>query len=615
VKKIGLYATWLVFKSMELLNPFLVFIFRSVLFGRAIAYSPWERETYRTPNGEEVGYEGPGFDPCWPDDVVVPAENVKNIQEFSFVLRKYRATPQDLLNGEREGRNFGVQGNFQKIVDLASEGPSREPRGEEVQSEKDLAEGVTYQTGAPSKNTVIVWEWFGKWRLPLKGADDPPENDVTRREIDETELVVRYLPDANLVIGVQDLMELYPNMKDRRPFSEAAMVKDGSYWCPGFGELLESIEDESSANHNLFTEAGQLSVGPVIFYRPSSGFNPKVFRYEPGQAIPTEDPAGVNIVAMKTDLQYSILKDQAMNAMAERVVGQSDPTLGRSSEVPNAPRTAAGQIALMQKGDIRASLDTLILREEMRKIINRFWQLDSYFSPPSKFFRVTEEDAGGLFEVRNGGATITQKERAGRYDFDVKFATSIWSREAKKQQQLWLYQLDLQNPLIATNPRALWVTTNAAHKALGDDNFADIMPEPADLEQSKPPKQEWAMMLQGDVVEVNPLDNDDFHTIDHMRRAADSQVDPERDDDALQRMAAHIVDHQQQKQQKMLMQALVQKLTASVTQVAQSLPPGMLSGAGPMQEQMGQQAMQSGEPANGSQSPGAGLPMPVPGMQ
>src|SRR5579875_2719169 len=139
------------------------------------------------------------------------------------------------------------------------------------------------------------------------------------------------------------------------------------------------------------------------------------------------------------------------------------------------------------------------------------------FGDEETFFRVTEEDANGLFPVKQGGAVLTQAERNGEYDFRLQLATSKWSREAEKERTLARYQLDLQNPLIAQNPNALWRVTKDAHEALGDPNFADIVPEPPQPDLPKNPKQEWSEMQQGVTVLVYPMDNDELHMIRHMK--------------------------------------------------------------------------------------------------
>jgi hypothetical protein len=99
--------TWRVFNSMKLIKPFCVFVQRKLLFGRSVAYAPWKRDTFEVLNPakkyepeEVVDYEGPDFKPLWPDDFIVPCEEVENLHQFSFVIRKYRPTPDQLLQGE-----------------------------------------------------------------------------------------------------------------------------------------------------------------------------------------------------------------------------------------------------------------------------------------------------------------------------------------------------------------------------------------------------------------------------------------------------------------------------------------------------------------------------------
>jgi len=198
---------------------------------------------------------------------------------------------------------------------------------------------------------------------------------------------------------------------------------------------------------------------------------------------------------------------------------------------------------------------------------------------------VTEEDAGGLFETKNGGAQMTQQERGGRYDFDIRFATSYWAREAKRDRQLALYQLDLQNPLVAQNPRALYRITQEVHRAFGDDRFCDLIPEPPDMGLPKNPREEWTMALQGEDIPVHPEDNDDLHLLDHNKRLREARVAPERDEDAFHRMVNHTLDHMQQWQQKKLMGALMERLVESLKGAA---TPGEAPGAAVPPEQIQQ---------------------------
>ncbi|MBM3744180.1 MAG: hypothetical protein FJW34_00110 [Acidobacteria bacterium] len=580
VRKIGRYMHWRLFKSMRIRRKAATFIFRQILFGRAHAYGPWLRETFFAPteDGGEVeliDFEGPGFEPLAPDDLVVPGEDAQTIHDFSFVIRKYQEPLDDLLRGE--GTLYqGIGEIWDDLVTLAEQAPGRDTPGDELKRDLDLAEGVNRESNLSARGSARVWEWCGKWRMLKRGAGDGRAGNYDRRQRFQRELLVRYQPDLKRTIGVQDLAQMYPLMAKRRPILEGALVADGSYWPPGFGELLERLEKQASAAHNMGSEAGMFSVGPVILYRPAEGFDPEELTYEPKTAIPTADPAGVRVLEVRANLEYPVLEERACLGYGERVTNVTDMSLGRTPEQPNAPRTARQTLALLEEGDYRVGLDTSLLKEDWASIASHVWLLDSMYAPQSLFFRVTEEDAGGWFETANGGAKMTQAERGGRYDFDIRFATSYFQKEARRDRQLALYQLDLQNPLVAQNARALWQITQRVHQAFGDDRFADLVPEPPDLGLPRNPREEWTMCLQGEDVAVHPEDNDELHLLDHNKRLREARVDPQRDEDAYHRLTRHCLDHIAQLQQKRLMAGLAERLAETVKGAGQMAPEQLL---------------------------------------
>lgn len=601
--KVGIYMTWRMFASMHLIGPLSVFIFRKILFGRSFAYRPWVQKKFDALiNGQvtpQIYYEGPDFIPLWPDELIVPGEDVQSVQEFSWVLRQYRATPDDLLRGD--GTLYqGIKDLFPQLVQRAYQ-QRREMFGEEVKREKDIDEGVIFDHSQSAGGSFVVHEWYGRWRPLIKGKGDAAVDNFDRRSMYEQDLVVRTLPEfSDKVIGVQDLMALYPKMPNRRPFSEAASYKDGSYWPMGLGELMESIEDELTVNHNLFTDAQQMAVGPLVFYSPSSGWDPESQRYGPKMAIPTEHPEKIQVVKADGDLQGCLVKEQSVLGYAERVSGNTDQGMGRTSDRPNQPRTASGQIALLQQGNIRADLDMRFLREDVGKIARELWELDQQFATEDVFFRVTGDDPDGLFDVKRGGAFMTPEERGGQYDFDIEFATNIWSREAKKQEILQLYELGLQNPMIASNPIAAWKLADKMFTSLGE-NLGDFLPQPPDLDVPQQPIDEWSKILRGEDVHVNPADNDDFHIQDHAARLMryTATKGQSYDQAAVHMMIDHIKEHKQQKASKALQQMLIQSIAKSLAPQQPGLQPT------PQQNVLD-------SPAAGNFVPGmpAGSPMP-----
>jgi hypothetical protein len=628
VHKVGCWMRSRLFDQMEITDPLIVHLFHTIIYGRSIYFRPWVRKEFDVIEGgkrsRQCYYEGPAFEPIHPDDIVVPAERgVTSIQDFSWRVRRVRWTVDELQRGDgtlfqgtsdpafvTEAIRWAEQNGSANDWTFVSEDP--------VRQEQEINDNVAYDSWTQGRRAVWGWEWYGKWRPLKKQSKDGNEGDLSKRQPFEADWVVRYIPGMDRIVGVQDLLELYPKMRNRYPFGDASLIKDGKYWSAGFGKLLGDIEDEATSNSRLFTAAGELTVGPIVFFKPGAGFKPGAFEYGPGMAIPTEDPNGVKVVTVAPNMSYAVAKQQDTLSNAERVVNISDQSMGRSIERPNAPRTATGQLALIEEGNVRTYLDSTILREDMEKFLTDVWDLDCDLVPktePGVWFRVTEERANGLFDTSKGGAYMTPKEFGGRYDFKLKFATSTYAREAQAQKVITFYQAAVMNPLIATNPKALWAITNKFAKALGIDDFASMIPAPPDLDAPKTPDQEWTMMLEGDdTVHPNPADHDDLHLMQHQKQLQDAKQDPDADKQAIYLLIHHIIETNQQKRTKLLMQVLTNQL---MQQAASETPPvvhqmiGQALGV-PQQPQPGPMPPQGGLPPQ--QVGSSAAPQPVDGM-
>jgi hypothetical protein len=619
VRKVGRYMTSRMFEQMEIINPLCEFEFRRVLNGWTAAYRPWWRREFDTLENNErkrvCDYEGPGFFPLEPDDLMIPPERgPKSLQEFSHVIRRVPVTVDDLVRGD--GTLFQGTSDpefIKKLIDWAKQGPFNDYTMvgmDPVRDEREKSEGVDYDAYMLGRRTIWLWEWYGFWRPLKKGVRGAEEDNLEKREQFEADFVVKMIPGMREIVGVQDLLYLYPKMRKRRPFVESTLIKDGTYRPKGFGALLEDIEDDLTKNSQLFQAAGELSVWPIVFYKPGGAMNPGIFKLEPGTAYATEDPTSVNVITIKPNLEFAIARQQDLITVAERVTNINDQSMGRSMSQPNAPKTATGQLALIEEGNVRAYLDSTILREDTEKIVADFWDLDCDLVPktqPGLFFRVTKEQAGGLFDVKQGGAYMTPMEFGGKYDFKLKFATSIWARQAKKAEFFAFYQAAMMNPLVAQNPKALWVMLNRLAQECGIDDFENIVPQPPDLDAPKDPEQEWAEMLEGDVVHPNPQDNDQLHLLNHQRDLEDAKKDPYPDKQAIGLMIHHILETHEQLRTKQLMQSMAQQFVQH------------LQGPGPQQPAANPNLLQQliqqygGGAAASPGPPGAAAPVHQPG--
>lgn len=198
----------------------------------------------------------------------------------------------------------------QKLLDWANQGPSNDYTlvGQDpVRTEREKSEGVDYDGYMLGRRSLWMWEWYGKWRpLVSENAASAAEDDLKQREVFEADWVVKFIPGLREIVGVQDLLQLYPKMRKRRPFVESTLIKDGTYRPKGFGALLEDIEDDLTQNSQLFQAAGELSVWPIVFFKPGAVTKPGAFRMQPGMAIPAEDPSSVNVVKLLPNLAVTI---------------------------------------------------------------------------------------------------------------------------------------------------------------------------------------------------------------------------------------------------------------------------------------------------------------------
>lgn len=573
VHKVARFMNWRVLESMRMRLPACEFLVNKILYGRAHAYLGWEVDEYDVldpQTGElrkEVWKEGPSFSPIRPGELIFPSfQWARTLHEFPWLIHRRFPNWEDLLAEERRGFLYDITKDREKIQQQIALGPDQSEEHDDITEEFERAEGVTYNSLEPVK-VLEMWDYYTRMDIGRGITED---------------VVIKVIPSMRAIYGIVPLLDVYPTKRYRRPFVEAAMVRDGTYWSMGFGEMLASIQDELDANDKLFADAGPRSVDPGGFYRPADGALSEPFQIEPGTWYPVADPSGVRPNTSHFNPQYSILRNQELYAMGERVTGQSDLALGRTIDRPNAPRTATGQMAMMQAGDQRGELELILFSEDMATIVGEIWQLEQSLGNPETFFRVTEEEAGGLFDVAGGFSQLTAEERGSRYDFVLRFAPNYWEREQQKERTLMRYQLDLQNPLVVQSPHALWKITAEVHAALGDPNFGDLVPEPPDMGTPKKPQEEWTMLLQGEDVMVNPLDNDQLHIMEHTAQLDRyMQFAQRRDEPAMNRMFEHIREHRASLRQKQLMMAMAQDLakqTLGNTITGKGLDPSILEG-------------------------------------
>jgi hypothetical protein len=524
VDKVRRWINWRVKKSLKLYRLFYDYILQKKVFGTTIGFVAWktEKRTVRevvtetvieerqqidpqtqlpmivpvaVPKTREVekdviDFDGPCFDVENIEDYVIPA-NAKTLDKCDHFIRILRLTTDEILDLVDEGKldKSAVEEHWERLRHL-SENTSPDDSGRagvqtEITDEKKLQDGLpTTPEGREEK--VRIHNWFGRFRT----EKDDEKKTPTRTQ----EIVAFYQPDTKTVLGVCRLVDIFPD--GRRPQVMSQNIRDtNKIWGIGLCELLEPINKEMDALHNLGLEAGAGAIGPVVFGTLASGFNAEKQKLEPFTFVNVADPNGIKVVNLG-QIQFApfIALMNMLQGFAERVSAITDPQLGRQQATPNAPRTLGQQQLLQMESNTLLLLDIRLERESMRELLQRIWDMDKRWLPKPFFFRVTEEDPGDV---------LSAEDMMGEYDFDIGPVTAVSNRAQKMQEMLQCLQLLFQSQITPAYAALLkeYVTKQ------GYPAVAKLIPDMSQMAPPMTPEEEASVVVQGQQAPLHPMDN------------------------------------------------------------------------------------------------------------
>ncbi len=576
-EKVKKWINWRIKNSLKLYTPFYDYLLQKRIFGTTIGNLVWKTKARNVkkmvPEKQEpllqegtdpitklpmvvsvpqldkmvarevevIDYDGPTFTVENLEDWVLPA-NAKDLDCDHFV-RILKLTTDEMLDLADEGKFdktvLDDEENWKKLRHLAETGhPDQNISG----SEREVTEEKKAQEGLPSVPTgreeqVLVHNWVGRFRLGI--TEKKPEGDKRT-----TEIVVFYQPDTKLILGACRLVDIFPD--GRRPYILSQATRDvNKIWGIGDCEMLEPINSEMDALHQLAMDAGAGAIGPVVFYEPGSGYNPQSHKIEPWTAIPTANANGIKVVNLgQIQLGPYILLMRQLESFVERVMAISDPQMGRQSSQPNAPRTLGQQQILQGESNVILLLGIRLERESMRELLQRIWEMDKRWLPKPYFFRVTEEDPGDV---------LTEEDMQGDYDFDIGPVTMVSNRSQRMQETMQLLTILLQLQM----PQPLMALVKKIAVKLGHPDVAKLMPDMEAMQPPSTPEEENTRLIQGETVHVHPMDKHPSHIAVHEDLAArieasviplpnGSQVEAEsQNPGVVGRIRAHNAEHQQ----------------------------------------------------------------------
>lgn len=534
VDKVKRWMNWRI-RNMGLLRKCYDFAVMRKIFGTAIAYLQWKENKrkvidlvpekiteYATQTDPQTGLpaqipvertivtekereivDSVGLDVVIDniEDWVVPT-SASTLDDAEYFIRRLTLTVDEILDLKDQGKldaelfTPDFVNELYKLVETAKSdlSPGPDP-GRAVRDVKDEATAIA-SVPYGSENKLTIYNWFGRFRLRKKGTKT--KSGKPEREERAERIVAFYSPDLKKILGASRLVDIFPD--GRLPFIKDDNVRDPNrFWGVGFAELLEPINLEMNAIHNITTDAGLNSVGPVIVYEPVSGFVPEKFKYEPNMCIPVANVNGVKPlqIGAVNMAPYVALMPQLL-AMSERLTGLTETQLGRQFSGPNAPRTVGQQQMLQAESSQRIALDIQMQRIAYKEILQRIWEADKRWLPKPFFYRVTEEE---------GKDVLTDEDMMGDYDFSIGPETAFLNRTQITQEVLQALSLAASSPLIQQNPAVMLAIIRKAFKQLHLTDISSLLPDTSEMAPPQSPEQENVRMLQGEDVDPHPQDN------------------------------------------------------------------------------------------------------------
>lgn len=319
---------------------------------------------------------------------------------------------------------------------------------------------------------VRVLTFFMRLVMPGEAIDEKgnvyKQKFLSEKGIPE-EVVVVFFPDVQKVSRVVPLDTIRPDGK--RPYIVNKYKRiPGSFMGLGVPASMKHLQRMVNSLTNQMIDYGTLQNLPFFLYDPSTmGLLPDAGLLRPGAFIPVPDPGRVVSPRLQGDRLFWPQALQSMQVWVERDSNINDFVIGRSPELPNAPRTARGQGMLLSQANVAFSRLVDLMVEPFTELLRQVHALHQRFAPPETEVRFFNNSTG-MFSKD----IVT----FGDFQEDVNFRFLINpNRFQERQDNQLLFSLMMSIPFIQQNPAAVRQLAKELYQSLGKKNFDQIWPE------------------------------------------------------------------------------------------------------------------------------------------
>jgi hypothetical protein len=310
------------------------------------------------------------------------------------------------------------------------------------------------------------------------------------------------------------------------------------FYGNGLPNVLETIQEEANTRTNMSIDRENITGNPLIFADYTASFDRDHVGYHPGQVVRVNAPReNVMIPQWPAMNMESLALRHELMAFAEDLSQVTSEAAGRSSDRPNAPRTARGQQMLLGERQFAISYQAESVGSCIQSAWKQVYAWNAMYLPPNKEFRIFGTDEAGAIENR---AEI-------RGDFDFRFEAGQAVLNAEMRRILFANAFQLIGPFLLARPESItpWAwrvlrETLVRHSIKSPERF--LPPPVEDPGYQLQPAEEHQMFAMGRPVSVHPMDNDQVHLSQHLLWMATDEFDSLQPN-AVRFYEQHVMEH------------------------------------------------------------------------
>ena len=431
--------------------------------------------------------------------------NCGSLQESKLNIERYYVSLNDLALAKDDGTGYFDEEIWNEVLrdSLVTTGrytrtpenagvalPDMVPGTEEEPIRRALQEAVGDQKGSDVQQGYLVWECYYSFKMPGDKA--------------EREYVFFMMPEYRWIYRVVALEVLCPDKV--RPYTSWDFMPDddNSFLSMGIGHIIMDLQSIINDIFNKQMDRDDLINMPFGFYRPSSSIKKDIVKIAPGVLIPTADPTSIVFPNWNRPNAADTPYIQMILSFIERLTSATNYFQGSAPSRPNAPRTFGATAAIIQEGQINFDLHIQRYQLSLYDVIYGIKDQYRHYLPGDLEFM-----APGAKSMRSISADVLDFN----YELMFKGTSTNTNKAIRREFNQVVYMSLMQNPLIMTNPVAMYNITRRfaiAHEYL---EFDQDVPEPAPGMMHAPMDQmeEIRAMAMGQNVSPLPVDNHEEH--------------------------------------------------------------------------------------------------------